>query len=101
MNYQDTSRDAFQEFKPVSGRLNQEIMRALRDHPDGITCQAIEVYIRRDHQAVSANLRHLVEKGHAEASGRYGTTRSGRKAILWVVAKPRPPADASGQWSLL
>ena len=104
MNYQETSKEALTSFKPVSGQLDKEIMQALRHHPDGITCQAIEDYIKRDHQAVSGNLRHLVENGHAEASGRFGKTRSGRKAILWIVARPKAPMMPLGpfkQMSLL
>jgi len=96
--YQSTSREAFERIKPVSGFLDSEIMRALRDHPDGITCQAIEAYIGRDHQAVSGNLRHLVERGYAAASGRFGLTKSGRKAILWVeFSKPAFKVAPDGQ----
>lgn len=102
-NYQPTSREAYDSMKPISGKLDMEIMRALEDHPEGITCQDIEDYIRRDHQAVSGNLRHLVENGHAKASGRFGQTRSGRRAILWIVQNDPPPAfvaEPTGQFSM-
>jgi len=53
---------------------------------DGLTCQDIELGIGRSHQAVSGNLRHLVEKGAVKESGSYGKTSSGRRAKKWTIA---------------
>lgn len=85
--YQQTSRDAYQRIAPVSGELDRLIVRAIREAgPHGIICQGIEEKICRSHQAVSGNLRHLVERGVVKASGEHGKTSSGRRAMKWVLA---------------
>jgi predicted transcriptional regulator len=85
-NYQPTSRDAWRDFLPASASLDRAIMEAINDAgDDGLTCQEIEEKIGRSHQAVSGNLRHLVEKGVAKHGGAYGKTTSGRRAMKWVV----------------
>lgn len=87
----ETSGEAWDSFQAVSGALDLEILLVIRaSMPEGITCQAIEEQLGRLHQAVSGNLRHLCERGYVEASGRFGKTRSGRKAILWVLLSRRP-----------
>jgi hypothetical protein len=93
--YKETSREAWDSIEgEISGALDLDILSTIAAHePDGIICQAIEEELNRLHQAVSGNLRHLVEKGYVQESGRYGQTRSGRKAILWVLARPAPPPD--------
>jgi len=87
INYQATSREAWRSFLPDSAKLDRLIMKSLEDLGE-VTCQRIEGYIDRDHQAVSGNLRHLVEKNLVEDSGRRGKTRSGRSAILWRIVNP-------------
>tara|TARA_R110000823_G_scaffold124198_1_gene250584 strand:- start:218 stop:511 length:294 start_codon:yes stop_codon:yes gene_type:complete len=87
INYQETSREAWRSFLPDSAKLDRLIMKSLEDLGE-VTCQSIEGYIDRDHQAVSGNLRHLVEKNLVEDSGRRGKTRSGRSAILWRIVNP-------------
>jgi hypothetical protein len=87
MVYQQTSRDAFESIqgKPT-GELDRLILRAIGSAgEDGITCQAIENKIARSHQAVSGNLRHLVERRLVRASGNFGKTDAGRRAIKWVI----------------
>lgn len=81
--YKPTSRDAWRSFLPLSAELDRAIMDALAEKPR--TCQEIEDRICREHQSVSANLRHAVEAGLVEASGEYGKTRSGRRAIIWSL----------------
>lgn len=52
-----------------------------------IICADIEAAIGRNHQAVSGNLRHLVERGLVENSGEFGLTPSRRKAIKWQLTR--------------
>lgn len=91
MNYKDTSRKAFEDFQAGAepGKtLDQQILQALRDAGSfGLTDQEIEGIIRRDHQAVSGNRRHLVERGLVRETCLRGKTRSGRAAIRWVLAE--------------
>lgn len=97
--YRETSREAWRPFLPVSAHLDRLIMAVLELHcAEGATCQQIEACIDRDHQAVSGNLRHLVERGLVKPTKLRGLTRSGRKAIRWVTAGHYDPAlheDAS------
>jgi predicted transcriptional regulator len=87
--YQETSRAAYRAIKPVSGDLDKLIVAAIADAgKDGIICQDIETKINRSHQAVSGNLRHLVEDGVVEDSGKKGLTSSNRKAIKWILVAP-------------
>ncbi len=88
MEYQPTSRDAWESFVPVSAHLDRAILAALGTEP--MICQHIEDRTGRTHQAVSGNLRHLVERGLVTASGAFGKTTSGRRAIKWqIVSKSR------------
>jgi len=93
--YRETSREAWESFLPVSALLDRAIMAALdaAGHR-GLTCQEVERAIGRSHQAVSGNLRHLVEKGLVLHSGEYGQTDSGRRAILWIALKHRATKPA-------
>lgn len=84
MNYQHTSAEAWKNFQPHSHTLDSLILQAIKDE-GRITCERIEELIDRSHQAVSGNLRHLVEDGYVRASGEYGKTKTGRKAILWEL----------------
>src|SRR4051794_40090322 len=86
--YRGTSRDACESFMPWSAELDRAILRAISDGPAiGLTCQDIEDRLERTHQAVSGNMRHLFEKGLIEFAGHYGTTRSGRRAMRWVLSE--------------
>lgn len=87
--YRHTSGAAWDSFLPYSADLDRQIMTALDLHePVGLTCQGIEDHTGRIHQAVSGNLRHLVERGLVVPTNTYGVTRSGRNAIIWRIAPP-------------
>ena len=89
-SYRHTSREAFDSMSgKLSGQLDIYIMRQLKRHTPvgGIICEDIEKAIGRKHQAVSGNLRHLVEAGLAEATGNHGRTSSGRRAIKWAITR--------------
>jgi hypothetical protein len=89
MLYRHTSGSAWDAFLPISAALDRQIMTALeRAEPHGLICQEIEDKIGRIHQAVSGNLRHLVERGYVIATSTHGVTRSNRVAIKWRIAPP-------------
>lgn len=98
MNYQPTSREAWKHFLlSASPRLDDMIIAYLRYRgADGAVCEEIETALERKHQAVSGNLRRLVKIGAVEHNGELGKTTSGRSAMKWVIAvpKPRPTTDA-------
>jgi hypothetical protein len=85
--YKATSREALRAFAPVTGDLDNAIIKAIRlAGAKGISDEGIEQLTGRKHQAVSGNRRHLVERGVIRDSGNRGKTRSGRACILWVLA---------------
>src|SRR3546814_10150306 len=87
MKVQETSVEAWRSFLPVSAELDREIMAALhRSGGDGLICQEIEEEIDRLHQAVSGNLRHLVEQGLVKRPCMPARTQSGRRALTGVAA---------------
>ena len=79
-----TSREALDAFQPVSGKLDDQIRAALA-YAGMATCQRVEEMISRDHQAVSGNLRHMVERGEVRWAGTFGKTKSGRRARHWEL----------------
>ncbi len=95
--YKHTSREAYQAIAPVSGELDRLIINAIcASMPDGIICEDIELAIGRSHQAVSGNLRHIVERGLVKDSGSKGKTASGRNAIKWILNAYDGPTDLAG-----
>jgi DNA-binding PadR family transcriptional regulator len=90
-SYQETSREALQKSKRHKGDLDLAIMRAIAANAaaggDGIICEAIEIFVGKKHQAVSGNLRHLVEDGFVKFTGRHGKTSSNRKAMKWALTE--------------
>ena len=84
MVYQPIERQVWDTQISLGARLDRAIMGAIEAAGAvGITCQDIELKTERSHQAVSANLRRLVERGLVEASGNYGLTHARRRAIKW------------------
>ena len=82
--YRDTSRQAWESMLPATANLDREIVGTLaKVGAGGLMCQAIEGEIKRSHQSVSGNLRHLVERGLVEATGMFDQTESGRRAMVW------------------
>jgi hypothetical protein len=85
INYQETSREAFDSFQPESGTLDAQILAVLLEAgKDGLIDQEIEIRLGRSHQAVSGNRRHLVERKLVCETRLRGQTSSGRRAIKWV-----------------
>ena len=108
MEYQHTSREAWlsMQGKPNIS-LDAKIILALdAAGKAGLICEEIENTIERTHQAVSGNLRHLVERGVVLQTDQRGKTSSGRSAIKWVCCwwgpyanwqqaeRPKPPPES-------
>ena len=87
MEYQETSREAWESFIPVSATLDRQILETLSSSA-GATCQEVEKRTGRSHQAVSGNLRHLVERDVVRNSERRRPVDSGRSAIVWEIIPP-------------
>lgn len=91
-----TSDEAWESFIPVSSVMDRRIMATLDAAGlHGCTCDEIEAATGSKHQAVSGNLRHLVERGCVYDTGRKRKIRSGRTAMVWVshkFATAKPPS---------
>lgn len=93
MNYQETSREALESIEGVSGEIDKKIVSVIRART-GATDEEVEDQTGMKHQTISANRRHLVERGVLRDSGQRRNTRSGRSAIVWILGsgtqKPAP-----------
>jgi len=83
-----TSRAAAESVKHSAASMRSQILQLLRTRADlGLTCDDVEVYRGYRHQTASARIRELSLSGHIRNSGKTRKTRSGREAIVWVVAE--------------
>lgn len=93
----DTSQDAAESMEPHLARLQETIFSLIQNSWSGImsnmdpqlgwTDDELERWLGLPHQTVSARRRELVLKGLIEDSGERRKTRSGRKAVVWVLKK--------------
>jgi hypothetical protein len=86
---QQTSHDALESLKK-DGRLGataQTVLAQIRIY-GGSTCDEIEYRLGMRHQTASSAIRSLVQQEILRASKQKRRTRSGREAIVWVVATP-------------
>jgi len=84
----DTSREAAESMKPVAGDLRERVYRRIKESDtDGITCDALEVALGLSHQTCSARVNELRNAGRIVDSGLRKRTRSGRKAVVYTVAR--------------
>jgi hypothetical protein len=89
-----TSRDAAESIKPQVNRLCSEVLRCIRNSPNGMTCDEAEVALGMPHQTCSARFRDLakseppfiVKKKGFDGSDLKRDTRSGRAAFVWMVS---------------
>ncbi|HSV39795.1 MAG TPA: hypothetical protein VLI04_13645 [Nocardioidaceae bacterium] len=83
-----TSLDAAKSLVAVRiTRTRQAILECLRQHPDGLTDEQIASALH--HMASPSGLRtrrsELFAAGLVADSTRRGTTRAGRKTIIWIA----------------
>lgn len=80
-----TSVDAAESMRDHVGRLEGYVLAAIKS-TGGSTCDELEVLCGLSHQCCSARVNGLMRKGIISDSGDRRSTRSGRKAIVWVAA---------------
>ena len=88
-----TSRDAAKSIKPQINRLCSEVLRCIRNSPNGMTCDEAEVALCMPHQTCSARFRDLaksqppfiLKKKAFDGSYLKRNTRSKRAAFVWVI----------------
>jgi len=90
-----TSRAAAESMRPHAAIIRERIVQFIAGRGlEGATCDEVEQALGLSHQCASARLNelHAPRQGKPLAfdSGRTRPTRSGRKAVVWVVdTEPR------------
>lgn len=82
-NVRSTSKAAALEILPFLSGLRQRVFEMILENPR--TCDEIEKDSHLSHQTASARVTELSKKGYIVPSGIERPTRSGRKAIVWMV----------------
>ncbi len=83
--YRETSWAAWESVRDLLPAVDARIVDAIRAQA-GATADEIECVTGLSHQTVSAQIRHLAEAGILTASSERRPTRSGRAAIVWMLA---------------
>ena len=81
---QQTSRDAYESVNRADDTLYDKVLNCIYDN-GSMTCDEVEVEIGGRHQSVSSRIRKGVQDGYLVNSGAKRKTRTGRKAIVWMV----------------
>ena len=81
----DTSAAAAESARTKAPFLREQVRAAVAAHPEGMTCDEAEVALGLSHQTCSARFNELVGRSEIVDSGNRRPTRSGRKAIVYVV----------------
>jgi hypothetical protein len=84
-----TSKDAAKSVLGFVPQRGKQIWRMIRD-AKGLTCDEIELRAEWSHQTTSARITFLRKSGYIRDSTRRRKTRTGRKAIVWVVTDQEP-----------
>lgn len=82
---QDTSRDAAQAIRAPSPVLREQVFGVIVAN-NGATDDEVEVELTMRHQTASARRRELVIAGRVVDGGQRRPTRSGKNAIVWIIA---------------
>lgn len=81
----DTSEAAADSIARDASSLRSQVMSAIADSIDGLTCDEVEATLVLRHQTASARVRELALLERIVDSGRRRPTRSGRRAVVWVA----------------
>lgn len=81
-----TSIAAAVAIKPRIGPLHQKILDYLERHSSGATDEGMQTDLDIGANTQRPRRRELQTMGRIKDSGRTGLTRSGSKAVLWVLA---------------
>lgn len=83
----NTSTEAAVSIQPIAHNMRMAVLAEIkRGRGRGRTCDEIETALDMRHQTASARVHELNTSAAIKDSGRRRPTRSGRNAIVWVVA---------------
>ena len=83
----DTSRAAAVAIVPHAKAIRERVYSFIKvSGARGKTCDEIEVLMDGRHQTTSARVRDLAKDNRIKDSGDRRPTRSGRDAIVWIIA---------------
>ena len=80
----ETSVAAAKSLKSTIGARSQAIYDLINEHPEGLTCEQVEIITGGLHQSVSAIIKGLRDLQFIEFSGEQRRNRTGRMAKVYV-----------------
>lgn len=88
----DTSEAAAESMATHAGAIRERVFGFIlgTTPAGGTTCDNIEKWLRLRHQTASARVWELFHAGRIVDSGKRGRTRSGRRAVIYVVPARGP-----------
>lgn len=90
--YRETSRWAWESVAKELSDVDRQIFAVIAQR-GGATCDEVEVLTGFKHQTAAAQITHMTEAGLLAAGEEKRPTRSGRKAIVWILAPRSPQAE--------
>lgn len=79
------SAEALGSVRESLPEVRARVFQAIRERPEGMTCDEVEVALEMPHQTASARITELRDLGRIVSIGRR-KTRSGRGANVWGAA---------------
>lgn len=88
-DHPETSHAAADRIRDKAGTLRAKVYRTLFRSDDGLTDEQIALLLNMNPSTARPRRIELVERGLVEDSGETRLTRSGRKAIVWIITKEK------------
>lgn len=95
--HSETSRQAARSVASYSGRDRSRVLEYLEQHPEGATDEQIGDALDLPGNTLRPRRRELQQASLIIDSGRHASTRSGRKAVVWIL-KPQSDLPSHSRW---
>jgi hypothetical protein len=92
--HSETSHEAAEANAPTAGTQRQAVFGALEAHPVGLIDEEIQNLLAMNPSTERPRRIELVNSGAVVDSGTTRLTKSGRKAVVWILAEYLEEAHA-------
>lgn len=86
----DTSEAAAGTMVSATGTMRAQVLEMIRNAPNGMTCNEVEIETGWVHQSASARIREVALSGLIKDSGCRRPGRSGRQQRVYIATKSGP-----------